>query len=201
MTSGLAATFNNMPRYSSPLFQQVENSENPCESMQVHHLIPNEIWNALAIIHPGLPFELLAGGRNNPSNLMMLPSTSAGALASGFALHNGSHPNYTIEVGKKVMELVIDYDLAVLSDPVAANLKFALDIQELELSLRNKLNRNMPNEQLLLTSKDPFASQIPGGELAATIAMENMAERVNDVVSLVTGNPRAAYPNNSMANH
>lgn len=200
MTLRITDNFNELAHYSDQNIDQVAYNEDPCTSMQTHHLVPEEAWNALAVLFPGQPLEVLAGGRNNPTNLMQLPATSGGALATGFALHNGSHPRYTAYVIEEMLNLAAAYEIADTYDPVQAKINFTLGVQELELSLRNKLNRNMPNEQLLLTSKDPFASQIPGGELAATIAMENMAERVNDVVSLVTGNPRAAYPNNSMAN-
>jgi hypothetical protein len=92
---GLPSAFNKLANRPSALLLEVANSDRPCESMQLHHLIPNEIWNNLEREEKEIPFEALPVDVDNPKNMMDLPSTQAGAMAMGLALHNGSHPAYS----------------------------------------------------------------------------------------------------------
>ena len=106
MQRGLPLAFNKLANRPSALLLEVANSDRPCESMQLHHLIPNEIWIKLLKENKDIPFESFIGGRDNPKNIMELPSTQAGAMAMGLALHNGSHPAYSAYVGGKMERFV-----------------------------------------------------------------------------------------------
>ncbi len=61
----LPSAFNKLANRPSALLLEVANSDRPCESMQVHHLIPNEIWNNLGREEKEIPFEAFAGGRDD----------------------------------------------------------------------------------------------------------------------------------------
>ncbi len=196
MQRGLPLAFNKLANRPSALLLEVANSDRPCESMQLHHLIPNEIWNMVQEKNKDIPFESFVGGRDNPKNIMELPSTRAGAMAMGLALHNGSHPAYSVHVSDKVKELVSAYKTESTTNPEAAAANFAKSVVDLEDKLRRGLTRSYaPAEtQLLLTSKDPYAANVGPGQLHVTQVAEAMAAPLQSAVDMARADPRSAYP-------
>ena len=201
MQRGLPLAFNRLANRPSALLLEVVNSDRPCESMQLHHLIPNEIWNTVQEENKDIPFESFVGGRNNPKNIMELPSTQAGAMAMGLALHNGSHPAYSAYVGGKMERFVSAYKTESTTSPEAAAANFATSVGDLEDLLRKGLTRSYaPGEpQLLLTSKDPYAANVGPGQLHVTQVAEAIAAPLQSAVDMARADPRSAYPTAALA--
>lgn len=201
MQRGLPLAFNKLANRPSALLLEVVNSDRPCESMQLHHLIPNEIWNNLEREEKETPFESFVGGRDNPKNMMELPSTQAGAMAMGLALHNGSHPAYSGHVFGQVKELVSAYKTESTTSPEVAAANFSKSVVDLEDKLRRGLTRSYaPAEtQLLLTSKDPYAANVGPGQLHVTQVAEAIAAPLQSAVDMARADPRSAYPTAALA--
>ena len=197
MVAEVFSKFNELAKRPEGL-QDVAYSNDPCASEQEHHLIPELVWNKLAVQYNGLPLEILAGGRDSQANLMMLPDTVAGATEQGLALHNGNHPGYTGIVMKEMDDLAKKYVAESDINPALAATHFSENVLELQAKLSMSLDRKMPGLQLLLTSKDPYAVNVPPGVYQFTVAAEMLQNRVQDAVDMVTGNPRTAYPNDQM---
>ena len=201
MQRGLPLAFNKLANRPSGLLLEVANSDRPCESMQLHHLIPNEIWNNLEREEKETPFESFVGGRDNPKNMMELPSTQAGAMAMGLALHNGSHPAYSGHVFGQVKELVSAYKTESTTNSEAAAANFATSVVDLEDKLRRGLTRSYASAetQLLLTSKDPYAANVGPGQLHVTQVAEAIAAPLQSAVDMARADPRTAYPTAALA--
>jgi hypothetical protein len=191
MQRGLPLAFNRLANRPSTLLLEVVNSDRPCESMQLHHLIPNEIWNRLQKEESETPFESFAGGRDNPKNIMELPSTQAGAMAMGLALHNGSHPAYSAHVWREVSKFVSAYETESIASPDVAAVNFSRSIDDFEGKLRGGLTRSYaPAEtQLLLTSKDPYAANVGPGQLHVTQVAEAIAAPLQSAVDMARADP------------
>lgn len=203
MLYGALSHFNELSRRPNVLLREVANSDRPCESSQMHHLIPNDVWNTLLSKNEfsDLPLEALAGGRHNQRNLMELPSTRAGALASGRALHNGSHPAYSGYVLGMTEKLAASYKAERVASPESAAANFAKSIGDLEDTLRMGLDRRYAatQSQLLLTSKDPYAPYVGTDQLLVTEAAEGITARLQTAVDMARADPRSAYPNAALA--
>ncbi len=201
MQRGLPLAFNRLANRPSALLLEVVNSDRPCESMQLHHLIPNEIWNTVQEENKDIPFESFVGGRNNPKNIMELPSTQAGAMAMGLALHNGSHPAYSAYVGGKMERFVSAYKTESTTSPEVAAANFSKSVVDLEDKLRRGLTRSYAPEepQLLLTSKDPYAVNVGPGQLHVTQVAEAIAAPLQSAVDMARADPRNAYPTAALA--
>ncbi len=131
---------------------------------------------------------------------MDLPSTQAGAMAMGLALHNGSHPAYSVHVSNQIQELVSTYKAESATNPEAAA-NFVKSVGELEDKLRRRLDRRyVPGDsQLLLTSKDPYAAHVGPGQLDVTQVAEAVAAPLQAAVDMAKADPRSAYPNAALA--
>lgn len=132
---------------------------------------------------------------------MDLPSTQAGAVALGLALHNGSHPAYSAYVSGRMDELVSVYKAESTHNPEAAAAGFSKAIVDLEDRLRLGLDRRNgpPGSQLLLTSKDPYAPYVGTDQLLVTEAAEGITARLQTAVDMARADPRSAYPNAALA--
>lgn len=85
----------------------VPGSYNYRPDWQRQHIIPTELLGRLDLGE--LFTQLLARGYNNDDfdfNGILLPSNSAEAYSTGFSLHRGSHPQYTLFVERLLIEIV-----------------------------------------------------------------------------------------------
>jgi len=186
-----SSIFNDTAQLRSPLLTGIAYSNTPCASTQVHHLIPRELWGMSLL--EGSPALLASGGMENQLNLMELPATSAGAVASRLALHSGSHPGYTLFVTKRLQEINVTYKSTEATLGKAAAEAQLLDgITGLQMELRMGLDRSTPGLQLSLTTSDPAHDATSPENKAFHAAAA--ASGLSAVIDEVNINPRSAYP-------
>ena len=92
----------------------VSGSENYRPDWQRQHLIPTQLLTDEELA--GFFQHLKDAGYNHDNfdfNGILLPSQNAVALAEGFALHRGSHPQYTQLVDRLVTEVKVETELAL----------------------------------------------------------------------------------------
>jgi hypothetical protein len=92
--------------------------------MNQHHLIPLQVISNYSDFFDNFPS---IGG--SPSNFVGLPNNLPDAIASGDALHVGSHPAYSEFVDPIVDQIISNY-YSALADPTTAAFAYTNSLQD-----------------------------------------------------------------------
>gem|GEM_PF-709247 len=201
-----AAAFNDISKRPSSLLVYTANPQtpyDPCSSLQIHHLIPHELWTSMKFLNdPHVLQVLKAEGLDEDGihNLMALPSSASGAATSNLALHNGSHPRiYTNTVRDMLIKIEKEYNEAITENPAGSEASSRTDallvdrFQALTLNITKRLDRSSGEPgQLALTWNDPNIGLVDP-------RYQYEMKTLGDVVEDVRTNPRLAFPTKAMA--
>jgi len=201
-----AAAFNDISKRPSSLLVYAANPQtpyDPCSSLQIHHLIPHELWGEMEFLkNPHILQVLKAEGLDEDGihNLMVLPSSASGAAVSNLALHNGSHPKvYGNTIRKLIAEIERDYNEALTENLAGSEASSRADallvnrFQALTLNITRRLDRASGEPgQLALTWNDPNIGLVDP-------RYQYEMKTLGDVVEDVRLNPRLAFPTKAMA--
>lgn len=188
---GIHSAFNEMARRPHPLLVEVAISADPCASSEIHHLIPQKMWDEHQLLSNNPQIEAMMGSRHAPSNLMPLPSTEEGARISNLALHNGYHKGYSVKVIEKLDE--IEKAHAFVPPGEARDKSIVDQLTILQLKLRKSLDRSLGGEQLMLSYKDPNFHLASPQHQATVRDLQGSIDAIKE-------NPRLAYPSNKSTN-
>lgn len=189
---GIYSAFNEIAQRPHPLLVEVAISPDPCASSEIHHLIPQKMWDEHQLLSNNRQIEAMMGSRHAPSNLMALPSTEEGARISNLALHNGYHFGYSLKINEKLNDIQAANEF---TPPGAERDKSIADqLIALQQELRKSLDRSLGGEQLMLSSKDPNFHLASPQHQATVRDLQGSVDAIRD-------NPRLAYPSNKSVNN
>lgn len=189
---GIYSAFNEIAQRPHPLLVEVAISPDPCASSEIHHLIPQRLWDSDPFLSNNRQIEAMMGSRHAPNNLMALPSTEEGARISNLALHNGSHYGYSDEVIRRLED--IKRSSQAIPAGTERDSQIVSDLYELQNDLRKSLDRSLGGEQLMLSSKDPNFHLASPQHQATVRDLQGSVDAIRD-------NPRLAYPSNKSVNN
>ena len=192
---GLTAQEEARQRLRDTLLHDIKQSCTPGESTEFHHIIPREVWGESKVIKE-LGWLDRREMYDAPQNQMELPSTYLGAVASGLAMHSGSHPVYTA----KVFERLDTIDKAYNTDHPGDKVWLEQQVRGLQGELRASLDRahSMHIEQNYLNSSDPLMPLVAASKLV-TEAKAN-APGVEEAIAAFENDPRKGFPTNTLSN-
>jgi len=169
---------------------------------QKHHIVPTAIHNnsfsALfqAIEDSSLPENTRYDHDQFDFNGLLLPETPLDSVAFGFAVHNGSHGDFSAFVSGILSEIQVEFNALAATDPGAAAEQAARSVRGLQaylidhLTIDRQINpvtgEYLAHAAFYLSSNDPWLALYEGGEGAiyANITLDDIRGGSGEDMSL-----------------